>query len=97
MIVTRYRREVVSTIEGIRMRQFVGVGQRMKEMTSLAIDVRRHGVIGIVEGNNLAHCCVMIMSKAHMLKRVGNSGHAKLKRQHDEQDHENESAHDDLV
>ena len=97
MRVMRYIREVVSTIEGIRVRQLVGVGQRMKEMTSLAIDVRRRGVSGIVEVNNLAHCYVVIMSKAHMLKRVGNSGHAKLKRQHDEQDHENESAHDDLV
>ena len=93
MNVTRYRRKIVRAIEALHVREPAGVSQRMSELTGLTIEVLGRGIIGVVEVNNFARSDVMIMSIAHMLKRVGNSRHAKLQRQNNEHDEEKKATH----
>ena len=91
--ITRYRLKIVRTFEGIAVRQPSGVGKRMSEMTCLTINVSQCRIMSNVEISDFARSRVMIMYRAHVLTRVGSSGHAELKRQHDEQEQENESSH----
>ena len=85
MTVTRYCRKIVLAIEEIYLREPAGLGQRMGEMTCFTIGVSERGIIGVVEVNNFARSDVMIRSMTHVLERVGNSHHAELQRQNNEQ------------